>query len=172
MSTSIEGPVAPEAPDVRTATEVSLVQRARQRDTAAITTMFRQFLPTEERLAVVEYLGSIGLLFKTHSFACVTDRRVASLLVRRGGNIEYVDGVIDAVNSAQLYQPPRFSLTRLLLGYLTLGLLGPRGRAGKTVGLALLGDGFKVGIVSHRKLVTRANAIYRSMIEVRERGAR
>lgn len=163
MSTTVERTSSSDRPDVRSAANHSLIARARQRDADAITTMFRQFVSPEEQIVAVEYLGSVGLLFKTHSFACLTDRRVASLWVKSLGEVVYQDGLIDSVKHGILYQPSRISR---LVGLMTLGLLNVGGRQQrKTVGLVLsLGDGVSVSMLAHRTEVSRANGIYRSIV--------
>lgn len=168
MSVTVDGPITPDAPEVRKAASGSLIAKARNRDGDAIKTMFRQFIPTEEKIVAVEYLGSPGLIFKTHSFACVSDRRVASLRVKRMGEITYQDGAIESVNSAVLYQPSRISH---FLSIVTLGLanLVP-GRSSKQVGLVVsIGEGISVYILSHRSKVDRANGVYRVVVNTRER---
>lgn len=167
MSVTVDGPITTDAPEVRKAASGSLIARARNRDGDAIKTMFRQFI-TEEKIVAVEYLGSPGLIFKTHSFACVSDRRVASVRVKRMGEITYQDGAIESVNSAVLYQPSRIShfLSIVTLGRANLG----RGRSSKQVGLVLsVGEGISVYILSHRSKVDRANGVYRVMVNTRER---
>lgn len=172
-STSLDQPAGADAPDIRNAAQGSLVERARQRDTQAITTMFRQFIPPEEPIVAVEYLGSVGMIFRTHSFACVTDRRVASLQVKGFGQIIYQDGLIEAIKSGVLYQPSRLASTILgpLATILTLGMINRVSGDRKRVGLVMtIADGVPVYVLSHRKHVTRANAVYRSAIGVRTNG--
>jgi hypothetical protein len=159
-STEVEKVETTQAPDVRAAANRSLIQRARTRDVDAMKTMFRQFIPAGENVSTVEYLGSPGLLFKSHSFACVTDRRVASLQVRRFGQIIYQDGLLEALNSAVLYQPSRFA------GFFSI----MQHSKGKKVGVVLsISEGINVHILSHRKQVTRANGVYRAAVGMRER---
>jgi hypothetical protein len=160
MGIDVDKDAADHPPDVRSAANRSLIHRACNRDTDAITTMFRQFIPSDEGVAVVEYLGSPGVVFKSRSFACVTDRRVASLIVKRLGQIIYQDGVLESLNSAVLYQPSRIS------GFFLINRRTNR----KKVGLVLsIGEGISVHILSHRKEVRRANVIYRAAIRMRER---
>lgn len=170
-STEIDRPAGAESPDISRTTRGSLLERARQREVDAITTMFRQFIPPEEQVVAVEYLGTLGILFRTHSFACVTNRRVASLQVKSLGQITYQDGLIEAINSGVLHQPSRLSSVLLgpIASLLTLGLINRVSGDRKRVGLVMtIGDGVPVYLLSHRKHVTRANAIYRAVISARD----
>jgi hypothetical protein len=125
--------------------------------------MFRQFIPPKEQVDTVEYLGSLGLIFKTHSFACVTDQRVASLLIKGRGQTIYTDALIDSITAAVLYNPPKFSIVRAVKA-----LLGGRG-PGRSTGLLLkVGQDPSVTIISRPgKHVVHAWAIYRAMAAIR-----
>lgn len=89
----------------------SLVSRARRGDEAALRTMFQQFIPADEQIHMVEYLGTKGIFgIGQHSFGCLTERRVADLTVGLFNDIVYQDGYLEHINSAIFYQP---SLARL-----------------------------------------------------------
>lgn len=136
--------------------------------------------------------------FGVHSFACVTDRRTAALRVKRFGEVGYQEAALEQINSGAVYQPSRLGLYGLvatlivllpgwgLLSVPVLGLL-----AGllvnilivllllpvivrsfyrfKKSGLVLwVREGLAVYAFSDRKLLPRANALYRSALLARE----
>ena len=60
----------------------SLLQAASEDNFDAISTMFRQFIPDDEKIHFARYLGIQGIWgFGTRQFACITDRRVADITV-------------------------------------------------------------------------------------------
>ncbi len=102
--------------DIRIAS--SIIQQAIQDNPDAITTMFKQFLPENESIQLVQYLGLQGLWgFGTHEFACLTDRRIADITVGRFGKITYQDGYLEHINSSFIFQPSKLKL------YITVGVL-------------------------------------------------
>ena len=150
----------------------SLLARARAHDAAAIETMFRQFLPAGERVAGAEFLGTLGVMgLGTHTFSCVTERRVAALRVKLLGGVDYEDAALSGISSGVVRQPSRIFLYLFVAAATLL-----------TFGLALLvlplvvrlfyrfvksglvfwiADGSPVYVFSDRKLLLRANALYR-----------
>lgn len=91
--------------------ESSLLRLAKRDDFQAIALMFRQFIPEDETVHFAEYLGVEGVWgIGTHSFGCLTDRRVAAIRVAAFGEVIYQDGYIDYVNSGVVYQPSRLVL--------------------------------------------------------------
>jgi hypothetical protein len=102
--------------DIRIAS--SIIQQAIQDNPDAIATMFKQFLPENESIQLVQYLGLQGLWgFGTHEFACLTNRRIADITVGRFGKINYQDGYLEHINSSYIFQPSKLKL------YITVGLL-------------------------------------------------
>ncbi|MEA5570567.1 hypothetical protein [Calothrix sp. UHCC 0171] len=96
----------------------SIIQQAIQDNPDAIATMFQQFLPENESIHLVQYLGLQGLWgFGTHEFACLTDRRIADITVGRFGKINYQDGYLEHINSSYIFQPSKLKL------YITVGIL-------------------------------------------------
>ncbi len=82
--------------------------RARSGDQNALETMFRQFIPPDEAIDYVAFLGLKGFFgLGRHSFAAVTERRVASLELSMFGGAKYVDGYHEHFNGSALYQPSR-----------------------------------------------------------------
>lgn len=102
-----------------------LLDRARADDPAALAAIFSEFLPPGEKILDVRYLGLKGLWgVGTHTFACVTDCRVAVLEVKLLGGVEYHDGALEELNSGIINQPSRLGLYVfvILTAVLTLGL--------------------------------------------------
>ena len=91
----------------------------------AIKTMFQSFISEDESILDVQYLGSYGFLFKTRSFVCVSDRKIASMEYGPFGKIIYTDAFIEDVNSGVIYQPSIFPLyfVGLLLCLTIVGIL-------------------------------------------------
>jgi hypothetical protein len=162
-----------------TAEGQSLLARAKQGDQQAIATMFRQFLPSDEEIVQVEYLGVQGVWgLGARSFGCVTDRRVASLNVRLLGEIEYRDAALEHVNSGAVLQPSNVWLyvfvavaTLFTLGLALLLLpLTVRFyyRMKKSGLLIVVREGLSLYIFTDRKLLARANSLYRTALSRRE----
>lgn len=95
----------------------SLLSRAKENDAQAIEIMFKQFVPEGEEIHFAEYLGVQGLWgFGTHSFACLTDRRIASIRVGILGEVTYQDGYLEFLNSGVVHQPSKLLLYVLVGG--------------------------------------------------------
>lgn len=89
----------------------SLLRRAVNNDAEALSLMFHQFIPPDEEIKFVEFLGINGFWgFGQRSFACVTDRRIAALKVGAFREVIYQDGYLEHTNSGIVYQPSRFKL--------------------------------------------------------------
>lgn len=181
-------------------TTASLVARARQGDEAAITTMFGQFLRPDDRVVAAEYLGVQGLWgLGTRSFACLSSRQAATLRVGILGGIEYREAALEDITSGGIHQPSRLrlfawvavvlvfafasfaprmgigvaflvaaSVTVLLLP-LIVGLFYRRHKCGLELSVR---EGLDLYFFSDRKLLGRANAIYRLALAERERRVR
>lgn len=101
--------------DQRVTIEGSLLDRAMQNDGEALTTLFRQFIPPTERIEFAEYLGTDGLFgLGNKSFACLTERRLASLRVGILGKVWYQDGFLEHTNSGVIHQPSLLGLYVLI----------------------------------------------------------
>ncbi len=101
----------------------SLLQAASQDNFDAISTMFRQFIPDDEKIHFARYLGMQGIWgFGTRQFACVTDRRVADITVGRFGTVTYQDGYLEHIHSGVIHQPSKFWLYFLIGLYLVFAL--------------------------------------------------
>lgn len=140
----------------------SLLAKGKANDPEAITTMFRQFLMPEEKVFFAEYLGAEGVWgFGTHSFACLTDRRVASLRVGRFGEVIYQDGLLEYINSTVVYQPSKLLL--YFLWFIIWGVYTYAVVAG-TVGGGALGFALALvlgGLVTFLLMVITARMFYR-----------
>ena len=172
MSVTVDRPITTDAPEVRKAASGSLIAKARNRDGDAIKTMFRQFIPTEEKIVAVEYLGVAGSIFKTHSFACVSQRPAGGFATCQADGGNHLPGWRHRIGQQRC--PVSAIEISHFLSIVTLGLanLGP-GRSSKQVGLVLsVGEGISVYILSHRSKVDRANGVYRVMVNTRERRLR
>jgi hypothetical protein len=98
---------------------MSLISRARAGDKQAIETMFRQFIPPDEQIDGVAFLGLRGLFgIGVHSFGAVTSRRVAGMDVSVLGGVVYRDGYYEHINSSAVFHPSR------LQQYLVTGSIG------------------------------------------------
>lgn len=157
----------------------SLLGNAKKGDTRAIVTLFKQFVPPDEHIEAVDYLGVQGVWgLGTHSFACVTSRRVAGLRTKIFGEVTYQDAALEHVNSGVIYQPSRFWLYVFVIGsaFLTAGfslLLLPLTvrlfYRFKKSGLVLwVREGIPVYIFSDRKRLINANRLYRTALALRE----
>lgn len=110
----------------------SLLDRAKDNDLDAITTMFRQFMSPDEEVYFAEYCGLLGFwIFGTHSFACLSNRRLASLQVGAFGRVFYNDGFLEHQNSGAIHQPSLLKLYVWAFFAAVLGLL--------TIGIGLVG---------------------------------
>jgi hypothetical protein len=160
----------------------SSLKRAIQNDSEALMLMFKQFLPADEVIYYTQYLGTHGLWGTgTHSFGCLTERRVADITVGRFGEVTYQDGYLESINSSVIYQPSKSWL------YIWIVILGFT--AIMTFGIALLfiyfvaqayyrlakcgvvfnvKEGISVYIFCDRKHLGRVNALCRNVMLARE----
>lgn len=176
----------------------SLLERAKQDDRDAITTMFRQFLPPDEHPTEAEYVGVLGFWgIGVHSFAAVTTRRVATLRTKILGGVEYQDGALEYVNSGALFQPSRLWLYLYVAGsLLVFGAAGfsvtpVASLVTLAIGVALLPvtvrlyyrikksgllfwvrEGKPVYLFVDRKRMRIANRVYRNALALREQRLR
>jgi hypothetical protein len=96
----------------------TILERAKKNDLEALESMFRKFIPVDEKIVAAHYLGVEGLWkFGSLSFACTTNRRVASIRTGIFNEVIYQDGCMEYINSTVIYQPS------LLWLYLTVILV-------------------------------------------------
>lgn len=162
--------------------EQSLMQRAKKNDFAAIEKMFRQFLPEDEKVLAAEYLGVKGIWgFGTHSFACVTNRRVAAIRTGNFGEVWFQDGCIEDINSGIIFQPSKFWLyvlyivsATIVVSTLGFGLLLLPWAVGKYYDWSRCGvvfairEGVNVYLFTDRGRLKIANRLYRMAMQARE----
>lgn len=160
----------------------SVTQAARQNNPEAIATMFHQFIPSDESIFFVEYLGIEGFFgLGAKSFACLTDKRVASLRLAPFGEMVYQDGYLEDINSGVIYQPSKLALYVLIfmililaigtfgLALLLLPVVGRLYYRFKKSGLVFwIKEGVAVYMFTNRKLLVRANNLYRDCSKLRE----
>lgn len=97
--------------DGRITVKGSLLQRAKEDDMEALKTIFHQFIPKDEEITFAGYYGYTGFAYVgSHSFACLTDKRVAALRVGPFKKIHYNDGFLENMTSGGVYQPSKFWL--------------------------------------------------------------
>ena len=162
--------------------EPSLMQRAKNNEFEAIQKMFQQFLPENETVLAAEYLGIKGLWgFGTLSFACVTNRRVASIQTGFFGEVIFQDGCMEYINSGVIYQPSKFWLYVLYVGLaiftlVTFGfglLLAPflvktYYNLNKCGVVFVIREGVSVYVFTDRDRLIIANRLYRMVMQARE----
>lgn len=88
----------------------NIVAKSKAGDHIAIKDMFSSFLGEDETILAEEYLGKYGVFFPTHSYVCITDKKVCALQYGPFGKIVYSDAFIEEVNSGVIYQPSVFPL--------------------------------------------------------------
>jgi len=158
----------------------SLLSRAKANDFDAVSLMFRQFIEENETIEFAEYLGLRGLWgIGNHSFACITNKRIASIQTGSFGEVLYQDGWLEELNSNVIYQPSIFLLYLLavLVAIPTLGLgliLFPiivKAFYGfKKCGFVTsVREGVPVYIFSDRKRISRVNHLLRTLSCCREK---
>lgn len=156
--------------------EASLLSRAKSNDTKAVTTMFSQFIPVDEEVLFAEYLGVQGLWWVgRHSFGCLTNRRVCSIMVGPWGEVVYQDAVLEDNNSGVIYQPGLLGLYLTSLIFILFALIFTLGillvlfpyvvqyyyRVNKCGLVWAIKEGVSVYIFTNRNKLSRANSLYR-----------
>jgi hypothetical protein len=117
---------AADAPIMSNAIELerSLLDRAKANDMEAIVRMFRQFMSPDEEIYFAEYCGQLGFwILGTHSFACLSNRRLASLQVGAFGRVTYNDGFLEHANSGFVIQPSLLKLYLWAAAAVVFGLM-------------------------------------------------
>jgi hypothetical protein len=101
-----------------------LVSRASADDFQALEVIFRQFIPADERIVWIGYLGKKGIYFGRRSMACLTDKRVADISLGWFGEVIYQDAMLEYFNSTVVWQPSKLLLYLL---FILVGLLAVSG---------------------------------------------
>ncbi|NQV24750.1 MAG: hypothetical protein HQ518_10305 [Rhodopirellula sp.] len=150
----------------------NLLMRACEDDPQALETMFRQFLPEDEPVLFARYMGKLGFWwFGSHSLACLTSRRVATLRVGSFGEVLYQEGQLEDINSAIVYQPSKLGLYINIIfsvictfgvALLFLPLITKTYYSVKKCGLVFwVAEGVSIYIFCNRKLIRKANELMR-----------
>lgn len=174
--------------------EPSLMKRAMNDETEAIEKIFKQFLPENENILAVEYLGVKGLWgIGNLSFACATNRRVAAIRRSFLGEVIFQDGCMEYINSGIIYQPSKFwlyvtnflvlvpltfvlgyvspwlGLLWLIIGFLLLPVFASIYYNLNKCGLVFwIREGVSVYLFTDRGRLIRANRLYRMVMQARE----
>lgn len=91
--------------------KTSVLRQAKNNNPDAIRSMFQQFIPEDEEIYMVQYLGIKGVFgIGASSFACLTRRRVSDITVGFFGEVTYEDAFLENIKSSAIYQPSRLSL--------------------------------------------------------------
>lgn len=179
--------------------EASLVERAKHDDSEAMLTMFGQFIPSDEPIEEVAYFGIQGWLLGRSSFACLTGRRTASLMIGAFGEVVYQDGYHEFNNSGIVYQPSRLWLFVIGVGIVAASTFSAfwliamdapllLALAAWALGVVLLvywpkvfyrhvkcglvlwiREGVSVYVFCNRNRIARANTFYRHVLQFRQR---
>jgi hypothetical protein len=180
----------------------SLVDRACLGEEEALHTIVQQFIGTEERIEICEYLGQLGIPpFGLKSFAVVTTKRVGSLRIGWLGYVEYQDAPLEYTVSGLIAtgwrctsgwrSTPRSSVCRPdVLGRRPWSWLGMLTGAGRALALAWListrlyyafrkcgvlsavREGLWVYAFTNRGRMNVANRLHRRIFELREQRVR
>jgi hypothetical protein len=157
----------------------SILVQAKENNQDALNTMFRQFIGEEEEIKFAEYMGQYGIVIMvTHSFICVTNKRIISLQVGAFGEVFYQDAFIESLNSGAIYQPSLLLLYILSvvliiftfgIGIVLLPVLVKWYFKIKKCGLVfIIKEGLTVYTFVNRNRMSRANAIWRLTGKLRE----
>lgn len=158
----------------------NVLHLAKQNNNDALTTMFQQFLGTDEEIKFIEYMGQQGVVISvTHNFACLTDKRIISLKVGSFGQVLYQDAFIEDLNSGAIYQPSVLGLYILSafvvlftfgIGILLIPFIVKWYYKIKKCGLVfIIKEGLSVYIFVNRNRMSRSNALWRLASEIREK---
>lgn len=157
----------------------SPVRLAIRNQRTAIETLFRQFIDDQESIIFVHYFGLKGMWhIGSHSFGCLTDRRICSLQIGWLGHVSYSDGFLEDCNSLEVNQPSLlvlyavctiFILSTFGIGVLVLPfLVRLYYRLVKSGLLANIRSGGHVDIFCNRREIVYLNRLVRIFIQERE----
>ena len=159
--------------------EDSVLELAKRNDLQALELMFQQFIGGTENIQFMEYLGQYGFILNvSHSFVCVTEKRIISLRVGSFGEIIYQDAFIEDLNSSVIVQPSilglyllsiflivfTFGIAILLLPFIVKWYYKIR-KCGMVFGIK---EGISVYVFVNRNRLTRANVMWRICAQLRE----
>ena len=159
--------------------EKSLLKRARENDSAAIETMFRQFVGKDETVLNAQYFGTQGFWgIGKRSFGCLTDKRICSLTVGFLGEVTFVDAYLEHSNGGIMMQPSLVPLVIMSapviiltfgIGIILLPFLAQIYYRFFKSGLVwVIREGVPVYLFCNRSKLGRANQLYRQASQARE----
>lgn len=154
----------------------SLVRNAKKGDKQAIAKMFSSFVGDGEQIHEVEYFGKYGVFFLTHSFICVTDKKIYALQYGPFGQIVLSDAFIEELNSGMIYQPSVFNLYMVsiclcitIVGILLLNSWVRLFYSLNKSGLVwCVREGINVYAFANRSNINKVNAVWRKVSLLRE----
>ena len=156
-----------------------VLDQAKMNNQEALKGIFQQFSGTDEQIKFAEYMGQHGIVIGvTHNFACLTDKRIISLKVGSFGEVLYQDAFIEDLNSGAIYQPSVLGLYILSaiviiftlgIGILLIPLIVKWYYKINKCGLVFfIKEGLSVYMFVNRNRMSRSNALWRLVSEVRE----
>lgn len=172
----IASPGLPRAMEGQINIDSSLLSRAKLNNPDAIKTMFRQFIPEDEELLFAEHLGVQGMWWVGRdSFACLTNRRICSMMVGPWGEVVFQDGLLEHYNSGVVYQPGLLGLYVVCALFVLFALIFTFGiglilfpyvvqwyyRVHKCGLVWAIREGVSVYLFANRNRLSRANSLYR-----------
>lgn len=156
-----------------------VLEQAKMNNQDALKSMFEQFSGSDEQIKFAEYMGQHGIIIGvTHSFACLTDKRVISLKVGSFGEVLYQDAFIEDFNSGAIYQPSILGLYILSaiviiitwgIGILLIPLIVKWYYKVNKCGMVFfIKEGMSVYMFVNRNRMSRSNALWRLISEIRD----
>jgi len=156
-----------------------VLDQAKMNNQDALNSMFQQFLGTDEQIKFAEYMGQHGIIIGvTHSFACLTDKKIISLKVGSFGEVLYQDAFIEDFNSGAIYQPSVLGLYIISaivvvftfgIGLLLIPLIVKWYYQINKCGMVFfIKEGLSVYMFVNRNRMSRSNALWRLVSEIRE----
>lgn len=88
----------------------TIMYSAKRGDQGSIKMLFSSFIGEDETILGVEYFGRYGVFFHTHSFVCVTDKKLYAMEYGPYGKMILSDAFIEEINSGAIFQPSLFNL--------------------------------------------------------------
>lgn len=184
-----------DAPDGRLKIDGDVLASAKLNNAEAIETMFRQFLGPDDPIREACYLGTRGIWkFGHKSFACASDRKLATIQTGFFGRMLYQEGYIDRLESAFIFQPSLIVLYLISTGVLLFLLMTMIG-LWQTIGwpaifvslgvvalpiiarlyyrffksglVATPGHGLHIYIFANRRYLNRLNRLWRFVDEIK-----
>lgn len=153
----------------------NIVSQAKTGNHNAIQHMFKPFIGEDETILCEEYLGKYGIIFATHSFVCLTDKKICAISYGPFGKIVYSDAFIEEVNSGIIYQPSVFKLyligTILCLTIVGILLLNAWVKLYYTFNKSgmvwCVREGVNIYVFANRSKINLINAIWRRASYIR-----